>query len=140
MTHTPAEILRAALEGLGAVAAYNATPWPCFVDHMPPTPDECVCVYRTTGTKDGRLMAGATIRHPGFQIRVRGMDHRTTWERAALIQTALDSIKNTAIVLDGENYTITAATQTGDALDNGQEPEAARRNIITINGTLTLGA
>jgi len=138
----PAEVLRAALTDAGVVdapALQDGGHWPCFVNYMPDTPSRVVAIYDTTGILEGRVMrTGATVRHPGWQIRVRADDYPSLWARVSLIQTALDAIRNTGVVVDGSRRTMAAVTQTGDALDLGQEPNALGRNNATLNGTMTI--
>lgn len=139
---SPADVLRAALIAGGAgddPSALSGTSWPIFVDHLPQVPTKALCVYNTAGITEGRIMrTGETIRKPGWQIRVRAADLQTVRERVALIQKYLDTICQFPIAIDGELYFIVAVSQTGDALDLGQEPDAARRNNVTLNGTITL--
>lgn len=142
MVHSPPEILRAALlaGGVGHEPdVVDASLWPVFVDHLPPKPNQAICVYRTSGIREGRIMAtGESIRKAGWQIRVRANDHSAVWQRASLVQTYLDTIQNLDVGIGGRTYTIKAVTQVGDALDLGQEADADRRNNATLNGTITL--
>lgn len=142
MSVCSAEVLRAALV-VGGVADdpmfQDGTRWPCFVGHLPPEPDQAICVYRTTGTREGRIMpSGESVRKYGFQIRVRAADYATAWARVDMLLAYLDTIRMLEVVVDGQTRTIASVTQTGDALDLGQEPDAKRRNNVTINGTMTL--
>lgn len=138
---TPPELLRAVLiaERVGNDPSVQDASWPVFVDHLPHRPHQAICVYRTTGIRDGRIMqTGHSVRHPGWQIRVRGLDYAAVWSRVRRIQIVLDSILRREVEIGGQWYIIQAVTQTGDALDLGQEPGADRRSSVTINGTMTI--
>jgi hypothetical protein len=115
--------------------------WPIFLGNMPDNeriPDQAIAVYDTNGLKDGRLMEGPTIRHPGFQIRVRAMDYGVGWQKAQTIEAKLDTLSRVTVQVDGEPYSIKVVSQTGSILVLGQEPEGRRRQGFTINGTATL--
>lgn len=139
--HTPAEVLRAALVngGLGVLPSSSPTPvWPIYVGHLPQSPDLAICVYDTAGRRDGRLMVGESISKPGWQIRVRANDYSTAAGKIKAIQQALDAVDQLALTIGSDDYLLVAVTQTGTPLSLGQEPEATRRDNITLNGTITL--
>ena len=143
--HSPADILRAALieGGMGALPSGTLSPrvalWPIYAGHLPDVPDNALCVYDTSGQKDGRdYRTGQTITHPGFQIRLRTTDAATGWAKVRTLLRFLDTIKRQVITLGDDRYRIDAITQTGTPLALGQEPDAKRREAITINGTMTL--
>lgn len=142
--YSPADVLRSALiqGGVGVLPSGTTPPrvptWPVYAGHLPDAPDNAMCCYDTAGKKDGRVMAGETITHPGWQIRIRTMDARTGWVKAREVQRFLDGIKNLSISINGDAYEIKAVTQTGTPLALGPEPDKTRRESITINGTMTL--
>ncbi len=114
------------------------TKYPVFVGSMPDSPDNAVCVYDTEGFKDGRDMRNKqSIIHPGYQVRVRGLDHPTGYAKIRDIQRLLDTLGSFVVVIDGTRYTIAAITQVSGILSLGEEPEAKRRNGFTFNGTIT---
>lgn len=139
--HSPAEVLRAALvdAGIGVLPTSSTTPvWPIFVSHLAQAPDNVICVYDTAGRRDGRLMTGESISHPGWQIRVRASNYAIAAHKMKAIQRALDDINQLTLTLDTDGYLLVAVTQTGTPLSLGQEPEATRRDNITLNGTVTI--
>ncbi|MBU1067253.1 minor capsid protein [Patescibacteria group bacterium] len=143
MSHdnTPAEILRASLVagGVGVLRSKNSTgAWPIFVGHIPSEPDDAVCVYDTAGIREGRMQGtGESVGKPGFQVMVRGADHTTAYARMKLVASHLDSLLRERVAIDGDSYTIQAVKQTGTILALGQEPDGQRRNLFTLNGTIT---
>lgn len=140
--HSPTDVLIAALVVMGVGVYPNSATvpiWPIYADHLPELPDNALCLYDTTGVREGRIMrTGESIRHPGWQIRVRALDAPTAWSKVRAIEKVLDAIRQLEIVLDGERYKIAAVTQTGTPLPLGQETDAKRRDHITINGTITI--
>ena len=141
MLHSPAEILRASLIAGGLGVLRSESPlgdWPIFVGHMPDTPDIIICVYDTAGVKDGRLMTGKTIRHHGWQIRVRTTEYDTGFVKMEMLADYLDTVLRETVVIDGITYVIQVVVQTSGPVSIGQEPDAKRRENFTLNGIMTL--
>lgn len=137
--NSPAELVRWSIanDGLGSYPSEGDV-WPVFVGHMPDEPDNCICVYDTTGTVDGRLQQdGKSIEHPGIQVRVRAIDHPTGYPKITNIRNHLDSVLRQGVVIGVYQYTIQAITLTGGVQTLGQEPDGERRVNFTINGILT---
>ncbi len=137
--NSPAELIRWSIvdDGLGSNPG-DGSAWPVFVGHMPDEPDNAICVYDTAGTPDGRVQRGGeTIEHPGWQVRVRSVDHPTGWPKITNIRNHLDSVNRQGVVIDTYSYTIQAVTLTGGIQSLGQEPDGTRRNNYTINGIIT---
>jgi hypothetical protein len=142
--HTPATILAAVLIQSNYGVRPSAVPmgqvpvWPVYVGHLPPTPDEAICIYDTTGYREGRIQySGETVRKPGWQIRIRSRGYLMGAAVVKAIQRFLDTIRNFQVDVDSSDYMICTVAQTGDILSLGQEPEAARRENFTLNGTIT---
>ena len=137
--NSPAELLRASIiAGEFGTDPTDEEEWPVFVGHMPDEPDNAVCVYDTTGIMNGRIQStGESIRHPGWQVRVRSSAHPTGYAKIASIRNHIDSIHREGIELSPYSYTIYAATLTGGVQALGQEAEVTRRDNFTINGILT---
>lgn len=143
--HTPATVLRQALTYAGLGVDPDTAPglttlvWPIYVGHLANKPDNGACVYDTSGSHQGRIMVtGETIIKPGWQIRVRATDITTAWTKIKEIQKFLDTIQNLNVTIGLKRYRILAVSQVGTPLSLGQEPDASRRDNITLNGTLTL--
>jgi len=142
MNHSPAELLRASLVGarIGVFPSKTSKkPWPVFVGHMPDDPDDVICVYDTAPVMDGRLQeTGETVKHLGFQVRVRSFSYRAAYAKITTIDARLDDIRREGIVINGESYIIAAVTKTSGPLAMGQEPDGKRRENFTLNGTMTV--
>ena len=141
--HSPADILRQALVDAGVGTMPTAAgAWPIFAAHLPDGTTNAICVYDTGGLKDGRLMTGATITHPGWQVRVRAARQPDAWAKMEAIREALDAIGQTSVAIDAATYKLAAVSQTGDilkfSLPAKTENTTANHEQITLNGTLTL--
>lgn len=141
ITASPAELIRAALVAAKVgVLPSSATPpvWPVFVGSLPDSPDNAICVYDLEGNTEGRNMrTGRTLTHPGYQVRVRGVDHPTGYTKIAAIQAALDAVYDLEVAVSGRDYTIHSIMQSSGVLSLGEEPDGKRRNGFTLNGTIT---
>lgn len=138
--HSPAEILRSVLVtlGLGTDPSSNGN-WPIYVRNEPNKPDNCITIYDTLGTDDGRSMIdGEVWHHEGLQIRVRSADYPTGWEKARTIKVAIaQSINFTATTVDSSHYTIYCCAKIGDILPIGNE-QTSKRELFTINCVVAL--
>ena len=141
MSIPPAQVFQKWLisKALGSDSdAETLLPWPVYVGFLPESPDDLIVVSDTTGAKDGRLMVGETIFHPGIQIRIRSLDYVAGYTKAQDIFKALDKIKNLNVVVNQSTVRIAAFTKSSDILNLGTDPETRRRQGFTINGTTTL--
>jgi len=138
--HTPAEVLRAALleQGLGVLPSISSAAWPIYVDHLPQDPNKAICIYDTSGTLEGRIQrTGETISKSGWQVLVRSSEHSAGWCRMEMIREYLDSIRCLSVSIDGTDYEIGSVSQKTTVLSLGQEPDRQRRNLFTLNGTIS---
>ncbi len=144
--NTPAELIRSALLISGEVTfpPLNVV-WPCFVDHFPDSSEgplahdlAAVCIYDTAGTRDGRIMrTGESVQHPGWQVRVRGLIHKSTYIKIKCIKEYLDTVLRLQVEISPFLYTIQAVTVTGNIISLGRELGGQRRVEFTLNGTLS---
>lgn len=120
----PSEDIKDILEGTSVLALTFGTD--LFISEMPPTPDQCVCVY-DTGGYDPEV--NYTYERPTIQIRVRGAKGDYIAAHALT-----QSIRDT---LNGEhNYTINSARHigiwtVGDVLFVGYDDN--HRPLLTVN-------
>ncbi len=146
MNNSPAEILRTYFITKGLGPDQGSSPggkWAVFFGHLPDIPqvnDNAICVYDTSGTRDGRIMrTGETISHPGFQVRVRGRIHSEVSAKIDEARGFLDEILRTKVTIGPTTYTMQSTTQTGTPIDIGPDPDdTKRREIFTQNGTITV--
>jgi len=144
MNYSPADILRQAIvnSGNASLASLSSdNEWPIFVGHMPDSPNDVLCVYDTSGNRNGRIMStGENIDKPGFQLRVRADDYAEAYSKINEITTYLSTIKMNVVAISGTSYKIHSVTKIGTILSLGQETDSHRRCEFTMNGTLTLTA
>ena len=141
LSHSPAQIVRQLLIDLSLGTLPSASgSWPVYATHEPNTPDDCVTVYDTAGTDDGRSMiSGELWGHDGFQVRVRGKDHDTGWLKADAIQAGLaESVYDRTVRVSSSAYLVHAITRIGDVLTLGTEAPTSKRSLFTINATLSV--
>lgn len=136
MVHSPAEVIRWLLVALGLGTDPNlALAWPIYATNEPNEPDDCITLYDTTGTQDGRSMVdGELFQHFGFQVRVRSTDHRTGWVKAEAIRQALaKSIYQNLVSRDGSRYLVWCAAKISMVLVIGKDTPRSKRSLFTVN-------
>lgn len=136
---SPAEIIYNLLEDLGHINSSDT--WPAYISFMPDTPHEAVCVYDTAGSPDGRLMTtGVRIEHLGVQVRLRGRDYVTTWQKADAIAKDLDNQLNVSVAMESDQtYVVNNVSRQGTIIAAGiDETENKRRHYFTVNLVVTV--
>lgn len=132
MTHSPADVVRHVLIGLGLGTASGA--WPVFVDSEPNAPDNCVTVYDTQGLDQGRDMNSGEMLGPvGFQVRIRAADHQTGWAKAdAIAEMMAKSVYQRQVAISGRVYVVHAISRVGNVIRLGKE-QNGNRSLFTVN-------
>lgn len=136
-----AQLLQQHLVNKGLAVLRSESPvaaWPVFVGHLPDDPDAAICVYATSGLKQGRSQrTGKTHWRHGFQIRVRASSYQSASAKIEQIRTELDALYRELVVLGTNRYIIHSITATTDVLPIGQESAASRRDSFVLNATIT---
>lgn len=142
MTHSPADIVRKLLvdAGQGVASDNTSTDWQCFASGEPSNPDNCITVYDTEGTSDGRHMVNGQLQyHYGIQLRIRGIDHKTGYDKAQTLRTWISEACYLATVsIDSSRYLVHAITHIGQVIALGKDVPRSKRNLFTINATVPL--
>jgi hypothetical protein len=143
MNKSPAEILAKYLQDLAIVEDPVAwSRWPIYISHMPDgddAEDECVAIYDTQGTLDGRMMEnGEVIEHPGIQIKIRCTELAVGWWKAKNLVEALRNIHNEVISLSTFSFTVYNVSEASPILYMGVEEGTNRRQLFTVNFLATL--
>lgn len=112
--------------------------WPLYISSMPDIKDNCGAIYDTPGVSDGRLMAGEVIEHQGLQIKIRFVDYQDGWVKINEIAAALDVIHNEEITIGAITYNIQSLTRRSEPAYLGLESGTSRRNLFSINYTVTI--
>ncbi len=113
--------------------------WPVYASQEPSTPDNAITVYGTAGLLRGRHGNDGEVQEAyGIQVRVRGVDHDTGWDKADGLAQALDkSVRLDIVTISGTQYTVYSANRRGTILNLGRDPETSRR-LFTINYVVTI--
>jgi hypothetical protein len=133
----PSLILLRYLQSIDALDEYDGTEWPTRLNAMPQEPDNCVSIYDTSGILDGRLMDGENIEHYGIQVRFRGNDYESTWNKINQINKVLEILTNYSLVINTKTYIIMNISKTSPVVNLGQETDG-RRWLFTINYLMTI--
>lgn len=139
---SPSEVLRRVLIGLGVAADPPALPWPLYRGNEPSDPDNCLTIYDTMGTQDGRAMYdGEAYEHPGFQLRIRSLKHGTGHAKASELRHALaERIHMVAVGVSGSavTYLLHSVNRIGGVMSLGQDVPSTKRYLFTINGVMAI--
>lgn len=138
--HSPAQIIQQMMIDLGegTDGSTNGT-WPIFATEEPDDPDNCITVYDTQGTDDGRTMTdGKAGVHHGIQVRVRAYDHPTGYVKIKTIRNDFETVLNKQVSLDTQLYLVECVTHIGDVLPLGQDTPTSKRRAFTLNVTTPL--
>lgn len=148
--YAPADILRWLLVAKGAVGdptvldpvTYQPTQdWPCYHSVEPDLPDNCLTLYDTEGQDDGRgMLDGKIWEHPGFQLRVRGVDQATAYAKVKQLRDYMTKPSN--ILMSGvtvgsgplaNSYVIHCLAGFGRIIPLGQDGGNSKRFLFTLN-------
>lgn len=136
LTHSGEDITRRLLIGgsLGTDPS-DQDSWPIFAVSEPTKPDNCITVYATTNTLDGRVMNNGEIQeHLGIQIRIRSTDYVTGRAKAKAIADYLDeTVLRTAVTIDSSEYEVQCFNRRSAILHIGTELPTSKREVFTIN-------
>ncbi len=139
-THSPADVIRYLLVAAGhGTLPSTGGAWPASMGNEPSSPDNCVTLYNTTGTTDGRSMVGGELFiHEGFQVRVRATTEAVGWAKAkAILEYLAETVKNTPITIGSSSYVVYACTRFTPILSLGRESGTSRR-LFTIDAVVSM--
>lgn len=140
LADSPATIARQLLVDLGlGTQPAAAGAWPVYASQEPDTPDNCITVYATQGTDDGRLQVDGSLQgHLGFQVRIRSDGYETGWQKGDAIQTTLATqVLRETVVVGANVYLVQCVAKIGDILELGKE-QGSYRFLFTINAVLSV--
>ena len=135
--HPASMVLRSTLVHFSLATDPSSSPvgvWPCYVSNEPNTPDNCITIYDTAFTDDGRVNIDGELQyHEGLQIRVRSVDYLTGWQKMDAIRTAISmSVSYLVVAVEGENYLVICYAKIGNILPIGTE-QTSKRQLFTLN-------
>jgi len=140
LEESPADIIRQLLVDLSLGTEPSADgSWPIHSTQEPDQPDDCITVYDTEGTQDGRSMIdGERFIHFGFQVRVRHAKHETGYHKADDIAMALDkTVYQNTVTIGANTYLVHAVSRKSGPLALGREPGTGRV-LFTINAVASI--
>jgi len=140
LDHSPADVVRWLLIALSQGTDPEAVgSWPIHASSEPDSPDDLITVYDTSGVQQGRVQrTGETVEHRGIMVQVRGTDHATAWAKMDAVKVALDeSVRNTLVTVDDNQYIVYAITKQSGPLSLGTEPNT-NRFLFTLNAVVAL--
>lgn len=137
--HSPADIIRHLLVGLNVGTMPSAGEnWPIHMAE-PDQPDNCITMYDTEGRDFGRIRGGERQVMEGFQVKVRGVDHKTGYDKSNDIAQIMDTgVGNSTLTIDGTTYIVHTISRTSGVLILGKEIALSKRNLFTINAVVSL--
>lgn len=141
LDNSPSQVLQYAMVALGLGSMpVDGDPWPIFATSETPTPDNQIVIFDTSGILDGRLQqTGEQQEFPGIQIKVRATDPIVGYVRIQDIAANLDAVCPPYPVAIGlKNYHIWNISRKGTILRLGKETPTSKREIFTVNMTITL--
>lgn len=146
LLHSPSEILVQLLIDMGLAgnpvdgngAPVSPLPsWPVYDSSEPDGPDNCITVYDTTSRLSGRASpTGYVMEHFGAQIRIRGLNKPTAWEKARNIAVTLDEsfgAYRRYVTIGSSIYLVQSVNRTGGVQRMGKETPTSKRFVYTIN-------
>lgn len=118
-------------QGLGSFEP-DTTTGDVYLEYMPDTPDDAVCVYSTGGAPAD---VSTSVTRPSAQIIVRGVDLQTTMERAESIFAAFNNLHDTEFTSGGTRVMLCRCRQSEAAYlapdDNGRHEYTINLELIT---------
>lgn len=141
LQHSPADVIHQALVDLLLGVEPSDSPnmeWPVYVSSTPNLPDNLITITDTSARDNGRVMFGDRQEMHGFQVLVRGVDHRTGYQKSRAIAVALDAVYLRTVRIDGVDYLIHSVTRTTDVLALGTEVPASKRQLFSLNAVVTV--
>ena len=118
--------------------------WPAYEQTEPDEPDNCITVNNTTPQLDGRSMLdGEQFQHYGFQIRVRGIDQPTAFQKIEQIRVDLNEnlldMQMTLSTADNRQATYDLnCVATLQVISLGKNVPTTKRSLYTLNGKMPI--
>jgi hypothetical protein len=111
MSHAPDQVIRQLLVDLG-LASDGTLVWPVFAGQEPDVPDDCITVYDTGITREGRFQIGGEEQTAyNLQIKIRSATQQEGYVKANSIQTTLASSVHNTVTTVTDDEGVGTATQ-----------------------------
>jgi len=135
LSHAPPYIIQQLIIDLGhGTLVADGLAWPVLAYSMTDSPERAICVYGTTGQKDGRFMTSGEVQeHYGIQVAVRSMVELVADAKCRDIAIAFDEDVNyTSVTLDSSVYSVREITRISGPIPGKELPET-KRSLFTLN-------
>jgi hypothetical protein len=110
-----------------------------FIPAVEDSTDRVTAVYDTAGGKDGRIMGGSPLFHPGLQFRCRSDDYDLGYAKLEQVQQRLASLNRKSITIEDVTYMVTSFNQSSSILSIGVTVDSNRRfHNFSLNGQTTI--
>jgi len=145
LNNSTAEIIGQMLVDLGICSDSNQSNWQLYIGNEEDNPDNCITVYDTSSLDQGYLMIDGSKQGPnGVQIRIRGINRKTSYQKSDEIFTALSkNIKAGAydrtIRIGDNSYKFRSISSISNVISLGKETNT-NRYLHTINTQVNLKA
>lgn len=137
--HTPAEIIQQAIIDDGIGNQPPSTNWPAFINNNQKANTLNLTILDTTGFVRGKTQVDSEHQEAyGIQILVRHPNPPECYLKAQEIFSALSLWKRKIVDLEGDSYTIHAATFTSPILRVGKEQPEEALFVYSLNLTVTI--
>lgn len=144
--YSPADWMQKMLVDIGTVSHPDTLPlgqWPLYLDGLPDTadaPHEALAIFDTQGRRDGRLMAGSYVRHPGWMIHCRAVDRRDAYQKMETVHGVLSQVHRRLVTIDVTTILVQAISIRSDILSLGELEGTVRRFGFSLNGTISFAS
>lgn len=141
--HTYPKIMQAALIELGYGSAPTSNPnnavWPIYLYKEIQNPDNLIVVKNNESQSNGSNQHGGTFSYPQVEVRVRGLDLSTAFEKIRTLKENIDSAWfNTAFTINSTDYVVQHFNRTTDIISMGQDVSSSRRHVFTMTVNLII--
>jgi hypothetical protein len=135
MSASPAQILKKFLED----NEDSDSDWMFTISSMPDKPVKRITVYDRPAVKDGRLMSGTVIEHPGAMVIIRAETYVQGWAKAKEIEALFDGALRETVTLGTETVEIQCISRDAGVNALGADPTAnTLRELFSLNVSLTI--
>lgn len=137
---SPATIIANYLTGLAVMTVPSAEDdWPLYISNLPDSPDNAAVIFNTTPIKDAKLMDdGSIIQHYGIEILLRSIIDEDGWDKCNILSGELDILRNVFVSINDSTYKIHNVTRLGGINSLGSESDSRRRNLFSMNFTVSI--
>lgn len=146
--HSPAEIIKQLFVDLSLVTSNLSSPWACFINSTPDSPDNVFVVSDTAPVTNGRIQFdGRTVQREGISVVVRGLNPNEAWKKLRTIQVeGIDKVHRRKVTLTPTSgngtatttYRVNAIDLSSGILSLGKEVSTGNRFLFSLNALASI--